>query len=46
MVKDLQLADSLGKMDSALVELQYKVEVLEEAIAKLNAVKIEGENNA
>ena len=46
MIKDLQLADSLGKMDAALVDLQYKIEILEEAVAKLNAIKIEGENNA
>tara|TARA_R100000656_G_C3861651_1_gene110040 strand:- start:283 stop:423 length:141 start_codon:yes stop_codon:yes gene_type:complete len=46
MTEDIQTAETIGKMDSALVDLQYKIEVLEEAVAKLSAYIIEGENNA
>ena len=46
MIEDLQLADTIGKIDSVVEELQYKIEVLEEAVAKLSAYVIEGENNA
>jgi hypothetical protein len=34
------------KIDSIIEELQYKVDQLEEAIAKINAYIIEGESNA
>ena len=34
------------KIDSIIEQLQYKVDQLEEAIAKINAYIIEGENNA
>ena len=46
MTEDIQTADAIGKLDSALLDLQYKLEQLEETVAKLNAYIIEGENNA
>ena len=46
MLDDIKLVDAVGKIDSALVEVQYKIVQLEEAIAKINAYIIEGESNA
>tara|TARA_R100000808_G_scaffold11947_1_gene30206 strand:+ start:7785 stop:7928 length:144 start_codon:yes stop_codon:yes gene_type:complete len=46
MLDDIKLVDAVGKIDSALVEVQYKIDQLEEAIAKINAYIIEGESNA